>query len=107
MKLSDTRDFTDEFKARTVQLVKSSGKLVMSVARELGLTVSSLRNWVMQADVDGESQDSCRLKRYANATTRFSLLRPSRGRLSETSASARHLRTPRDQRAGLARRASS
>ena len=77
MEKRQRRSFTDEFKAKTVQLVKSSGKSVMSVARELGLTVSSLRNWVMQADVDGESQDSCRLKRYANATTRFSFLRPS------------------------------
>ena len=49
MEKRQRRSFTDEFKAKTVQFVKSSGK---SVATELGLTVSSLRNWVMQADVD-------------------------------------------------------
>ena len=48
------RSFTDEFKTMTVQLVKSSGKSVTSMATELGLTVSSLRNWVMQADVDAD-----------------------------------------------------
>ena len=52
MEKRQRRSFTDEFKAKTVQLVKSSGKSVTLVATELGLTVSSLRNWVMQADVD-------------------------------------------------------
>ena len=44
--------FTAEFKAKTVQLVRSSGKTVAEVARDLGLTQSSLRNWVKQAEID-------------------------------------------------------
>ena len=62
--------------------------------------------WALRA-MFGECQGSCRLRRYVNAATWSSFLRPARGRLSETSASARHLRMPRDQRAGRARRASS
>ena len=46
------RSFTDEFKAKAVQLVQSSGKSVTAVAGDLDLTVSVLRNWVKQADVD-------------------------------------------------------
>ena len=46
------RSFTDEFKAKAVQLVRSSGKSVTAVATDLDLTVSSLRSWMMQAEVD-------------------------------------------------------
>jgi transposase len=40
------RVFTDEFKAKAVQLVWNSGKSVSEVARDLDLTLSSLANWV-------------------------------------------------------------
>ena len=46
------RTFTDEFKAQTVELVRKSGKTVTEVARDLDLTVSVLRTWVRQADID-------------------------------------------------------
>jgi transposase len=46
------RRFTDEFKAKAVDLVASSGKSVAEVGRDLDLTVSSLRNWVKQAEID-------------------------------------------------------
>jgi transposase len=46
------RKFTDEFKAKAVQLVQSSNKTVAEVARDLDLTPSSLGNWVKQAEVD-------------------------------------------------------
>jgi transposase len=46
------RQFTDEFKAQTVRLVLDEGKSVTAVARDLGLTTSSLRNWVEQARAD-------------------------------------------------------
>jgi transposase len=46
------RQFTDEFKAQTVELVRSSGKSVGEVARDLDLTVSALRRWVLQAEID-------------------------------------------------------
>ena len=50
------RKFTPEFKAEAVRLVRSSGKSVHAVARELDLTETCLRAWVLQAQVD-EKQD--------------------------------------------------
>ncbi len=46
------RSFTDEFKAKAVQLARSSGKSMTAMATDLDLTVSSLRSWMMQAEVD-------------------------------------------------------
>ena len=46
------RQFTDEFKAQTVELVRKSGKTVTEVARDLDLTVSALRSWVKQGEID-------------------------------------------------------
>ena len=46
------RQFTDEFKAKTVALVRSSGKGIGEVARDLDLTESALRGWVKQSEID-------------------------------------------------------
>lgn len=46
------RSFTKEYKAEVVQLIRESGRSAGDVARELGLTVSAVRQWVMQAEVD-------------------------------------------------------
>jgi transposase-like protein len=46
------RSFSDEFKAETVRLVRTSGKSVSVIARELDLTETALRRWVQQAEVD-------------------------------------------------------
>ena len=46
------RAFSPEFKAQTVELVRSSGNSIPAVARDLDLTESALREWVRQADVD-------------------------------------------------------
>ena len=46
------RSFTEEFKANAVRLVLDEGKSVAAAARDLGLTESSLRNWVEQARAD-------------------------------------------------------
>lgn len=46
------RSFTPEFKAEAVKLVQESGKTVTAVARDLDLTVSALRSWVKQAEID-------------------------------------------------------
>jgi transposase len=46
------RNFTDDFKAGAVRLVLEQGKTVAAAARDLGLTESSLRNWVEQARAD-------------------------------------------------------
>src|ERR1700730_5082746 len=46
------RSFTPEFKAHTVELVRTSGKSVGEVCRDLDLTETAVRRWVAQADVD-------------------------------------------------------
>jgi transposase-like protein len=46
------RLFSPEFKAEAVRIVHSSGKAVATVARELDLTATCLREWVNQASAD-------------------------------------------------------
>jgi transposase len=46
------RNFTDDFKAGAIRLVLDEGRSVATVARDLDLTESSLRNWVEQAKAD-------------------------------------------------------
>jgi transposase len=46
------REFSAEFKARTVELIVSSGKSVNEVCRELDLTETAVRRWVKQARID-------------------------------------------------------
>jgi len=46
------RSFTDEFKAGAVRLVLDEGRTVSQVARDLDLTESALRTWVVQARAD-------------------------------------------------------
>ena len=49
------RQFTPEFKAEAVRLVRSGGKTVAQIARELDLTDSALRTWVERAQHAGSS----------------------------------------------------
>jgi transposase len=44
--------YTAEFKADAVALVRSSGKSIPVIARDLGINTQSLRNWMQQAEVD-------------------------------------------------------
>lgn len=46
------RQFTDEFKAETVRLVRETGKGTATVARDLDLTRSAVDRWVQQAEID-------------------------------------------------------
>ena len=46
------RRFTPEYKADVVRLVRTSGKPIGAVARDLEVTEKSIRAWVRQADVD-------------------------------------------------------
>lgn len=52
------RQFTDEFKAGAVALVLNEGKTIAVVARDLDLTPSALRGWVIQARADRDSGES-------------------------------------------------
>ena len=46
------RSFTKEYKAEVVRLIRTSGKSAGAVARELGLTETSVRAWVKRAEID-------------------------------------------------------
>jgi transposase len=46
------RFFPPEYKAEVVERIRSTGKTVGQVARELDLTESAVRQWVRQADLD-------------------------------------------------------
>jgi transposase len=47
-----SKRYTPEFKRDAVELVRSSGRNVTEVARELGVSPEGLRGWVKQARVD-------------------------------------------------------
>ena len=52
------RFFAPEYKAEVVELIRSTGKTVGQVARELDLTETAVREWVRQAGRDaGTRQD--------------------------------------------------
>ncbi len=74
------RSFTPEYKAEVVGLVRSSGKTVGQIARELDLTETAVRAWVRQAAVDAkrdpqgpltseERAELARLRRELRTTT--------------------------------------
>ena len=47
-----SKRYTSEFKRDAVELVRSSGRNVTEVARELGVSPEGLRGWVKQAKAD-------------------------------------------------------
>ena len=49
----ERRKFTDQFKAEVVALVRSSGKSIGQISRDLDLTKTAVREWVKRAEVDG------------------------------------------------------
>lgn len=46
------RKFSDEFKAETVQLIRSTGKSIAEAARDLDLSETAVRNWVRDAEIE-------------------------------------------------------
>jgi transposase-like protein len=46
------REFTKEFKRDAVEMVRTSGRPIAQVARELGVYDSTLGNWVRQDAID-------------------------------------------------------
>jgi transposase len=46
------RFFPPEYKAEVVELIRSTGKTVGQVARELDLTETAVREWIKRADLD-------------------------------------------------------
>lgn len=52
MERKKRRKFTREYKAEIVRLVRTSGKTIGQVAKELDLTETAVRAWVKRADID-------------------------------------------------------
>lgn len=52
------RSFTSEYKAEVVSLVRDGGKSISAVARDLDLTESAVRNWVVRSDADAGRGDT-------------------------------------------------
>src|SRR4051794_11508011 len=46
------RNFSAEFKAETIELIRTSGKTIGQVCRDLDLTETAVRRWVQQAEID-------------------------------------------------------
>jgi transposase len=73
------RYFSPEFKAETVELIRSSGRSLPDVCADLDLTVTTVRNWMRQARIDaGEAEglttderDELRRLRVENRTLRM------------------------------------
>lgn len=74
------RKFTREYKAEVVGLVRSRGKSIGQIARELDLTETAVRAWVKQAEIDAnrdpqgpltseERAELTRLRRELKTTT--------------------------------------
>ncbi len=64
--------YPEEFRREAVGLVRSSGRSIPQVARDLGCSDQALRNWVRQYEVDHgrrdglrseEREELCRLRR--------------------------------------------
>ena len=69
-----TPPYSKEFKREAVQLLRTSDRTVPQLAKELGVSQGSLRNWANQLDVDegkteglnGDERDELRRLRREN-----------------------------------------
>jgi transposase len=50
-------NFSKEFKAETVALIRQSGTSIAEVCRDMGLSESSVQRWVAQAEIDAGQRD--------------------------------------------------
>ncbi len=74
--------YPPEFRAGAVRLVKSSGETIPRIAKDLGISGQTLRNWVAQDDLD--------------AGRRPGLTSDERARLRELERENRKLREERE-----------
>jgi transposase len=95
------KTYTREFKFEVVQLVKSSGKPMSQIARELGISDSALSKWCKQLVEQGEQafpgsghqtaqeEEIRRLKRELEITRQERDILKASGQLSRTKRCAR------------------
>ncbi len=50
--------YPEDFRAEAIRLVATSGDSVAQIAKDLGISDQTLRNWVAQADVDAGKRPS-------------------------------------------------
>ncbi len=74
--------YPPEFRAEAVRLVKSSGETIPRIAKDLGISDQTLRNWVATDDVD--------------AGRRSGLTSDERARMRELERENRKLREERE-----------
>jgi transposase len=55
--MPSTPPYPEDFRRDAVALVRSSEKSIPQLAKELGVSPQSLRNWVKQVQLDGERRD--------------------------------------------------
>ena len=60
MEKAKRRSFTEDYKRQTVELVRSSGRSIGSVATEIGLAETVLRKWVNKFGISGQSPAAAR-----------------------------------------------
>ncbi len=71
--------YPPEFKAEAVKLARSSGKPLSGLARDLGVSTETLRNWLKQEQIDTgkregittDEREELRRLRRENATLRM------------------------------------
>jgi len=51
------RRFTNEFKAETLRLIRTSGKPMTQICRDLGVADSTVSRWLVQANIDAGQRD--------------------------------------------------
>lgn len=83
------RRFTPEYKAEVVQLMRTSGKSIAQIARDLGINKGSLHEWLRQADVDTgkrEGLTTAEREELARARREIKVLREERDILRKAAA---------------------
>lgn len=83
--MAGAKKYSDQFKADAVELVLSSGKPTSQIARELGVNVYTMHNWVNMAK-----------KRHEAENKEAPLSVDERARLKELEEENRRLRMERD-----------
>jgi transposase len=76
------RSFSPNYKAEVVELIRSSGRPIAAVCRDMGLAETAVRKWVAQADADAGRNNG--------------LTSAERGELAQLRKEVRVLREERD-----------